>query len=190
MNIDVQDYKIIEFSNPIYIKPKKATFKLNGKEVFWEFSECFDCVSVFLYHRKKDSYLFVEQFRAALYYHQKCKNIKDGISIELCSGIIDKDKDIEEIAKEECIEELGVCPKKLEFIDNYFTGFGNGVSSQSLFYAEIDDEDFISAGGGVDDAEAINPVWVKRLEFDTFMKKHKKSPLIEFAHLWFLKNKL
>ena len=58
----------------------------------------------------------VKQFRIPLWYYQIKNNIntKDiGYSIELCSGLVDKDLDLKDIAIEECIEELGYKGKNI-----------------------------------------------------------------------------
>jgi len=58
--------------------------------------------AILIYHKDRDSFILVEQFRPAVY----MKN-KNGITVELCAGIIDKDLSLEEIAKEERGEECG-----------------------------------------------------------------------------------
>lgn len=190
MKINVKDFNIVDFSDSKFIKPKRARYKLNEKNVEWDFIVSHDCVSILLYHKDKNSYIFVKQFRAPLYYHEGKEDISNGITIELCSGIVDKDKSYEEIAIEECIEELGIKPKKLEFVGKFYTGFGSGVSAQRLYFASVDDTDIVGVGGGADDAEAIESVFVDLNNFDDFFKEHKRSALIEYAHLWFLNNKL
>ncbi|WP_267523546.1 NUDIX domain-containing protein [Campylobacter sp. MG1] len=189
MKIEVSDFKLTNFSDSKFIKPKRVHYDLNGNLVEWDFIVLHDCVSVLLYHQAKDSYIFVKQFRAPLYYHEGLGDIENGLTVELCSGIVDKNKSYEEIAMEECIEELGIKPKKLDFLGKFYTGFGSGVSTQRLYFAIVSDDDIVGKGGGADSAEAIESVYVKIDEFEEFFSKNKKSALIEYAHLWFLNKK-
>ncbi|WP_257927606.1 NUDIX domain-containing protein [Campylobacter lari] len=178
-----------QFSDSKYIKPKRYTYiGKDNKKYTWDFIEALDSVSVFLYHTQKDSFVFVKQFRIPLWNYQKRNNLKSekmGFSIELCSGLVDKKLSLEEIAKEECIEELGYAPKYIEKIGEFYTGFGSGVSRQFLFYAEISEGDKIGHGGGID-GEDIQAVWIKRKDFEQFSKENPiKTPLLEYAYLWF-----
>lgn len=146
-----------------------------------------------LYHKELESFIFVRQFRIPLWYHQMHDKdyVKDdnmGYTIELCSGLVDKKLSLEEIAKEECIEELGYAPKNLEKIGDFYTGFGSGVSKQSFYFAEVDEKDKISSGGGVDDEE-IEAVYVKVQDFEKKCKNMIRTPLLDFAYMWFLKEK-
>lgn len=185
MKINISDFKIVNFSKSDFIQPLRATYTINHHNVDWDFIKSFDSVSIMLYHKTKDSFIFVKQFRAPLYYHENCKDYELGFSVELCSGIIDKNKSLEEIALDECVEELGFKPKKLIYIDKFYTGFGSGVSIQHLFFAEISDDDIVGIGGGVDNGEFIESVWVSLSEYDEFFAKNKRSALIDYANLWF-----
>lgn len=186
MKIDIKDFKLVPFDSSKYIIPQRVSYKINGKLANWDFIKTHDCVSILLYHKDKDSYIFVKQFRAPLYYHEGCKDYESGFTIELCSGLIDKNKSKEQIAIEECIEELGFKPKSLEYLGEFYTGFGSGVSTQHLFFASVDDSDLVGDGGGVDWGEFIITQYVKVDEFNEFFKNHKRSALIEYANLWFL----
>ncbi|WP_442862225.1 NUDIX domain-containing protein [Campylobacter sp. RM9333] len=185
MKINISDFKIVEFKKSDFIKPLRASFVINEHKVDWDFIKSFDSVSIMLYHESKDSFIFVKQFRAPLYYYENCKDYESGFSVELCSGIIDKNKSLEEIALDECIEELGFKPKKLVYINKFYTGFGSGVNTQHLFFARVSDDDIVGVGGGVDNGEFIKSVYVKINEYDEFFAKNKRSALIDYANLWF-----
>jgi len=181
------------FKTSIYIKPKRYSYECKGKLCTWDFIEAKDSVSVLLYHTEFQSFVFVRQFRIPLWYHQKKdkfykKDENMGYTIELCSGLVDKDLSLEDIAKEECLEELGYLPQNLEKIADFYTGFGSGVSKQSLYFATISQKDKIAQGGGVD-SEEIEPVFVRVEEFEVFCKSIIHTPLLSFAYLWFLKEK-
>lgn len=149
-----KNLKELSFEKSNYIKPKRFAYESNGRLCTWDFIESKDSVSVLLYHKELESFIFVRQFRIPLWYHQMHDKdyVKDddmGYTIELCSGLVDKKLSLEEIAKEECIEELGYAPKNLEKIGDFYTGFGSGVSKQSFYFVEVDEKDKISSGGGV-----------------------------------------
>ncbi|KAA6224820.1 MULTISPECIES: NUDIX hydrolase [unclassified Campylobacter] len=181
------------FTGSNYIKPKRYSYISKGKLCTWDFIQPKDSVSVFLYHTSLKSFIFVRQFRIPMWFHQNNDKsyIKDenmGFTIELCSGLVDKNLSLEDIAKEECVEEVGYLPKNLEKIGDFYTGFGSGVSKQSFFFASIDESDKISNGGGVDNEE-IEIIYVKVNKFDDFIKNLIHTPLLNFAYLWFMKYK-
>ncbi len=188
-----KNLKELPFCDSKYIKPKRFSYESNGKLYTWDFIESKDSVSILLYHKEFKSFIFVRQFRIPLWYHQKQdknyqKNDNMGYTIELCSGLIDKDLPLEQIAKEECIEELGYAPKEFEKVSEFYTGFGSGASKQSFYFAIVDESDKVCNGGGVED-EQIEAVFVKIDEYEEFSKKIIHTPLLDFAYLWFLKEK-
>lgn len=191
--MDIHSLQQEEFQNSIYIKAKRFSYTKGGKKHTWDFVESLDSVSILLYHKEKQSFIFVRQFRIPLWDYQRRNNIslpqnELGYSVELCSGLVDKNLSLEDIAKEECLEELGYLPKHIEKIADFYSGFGSGASKQSLFYAEVNESDKKGKGGGVDDEE-IQSVFVQVKEFEKFCKKVIHAASFEFAYLWFLKNK-
>ena len=60
-------------------------------------------MAVLLYHKEKESFLFVKQFRVPVYLNDK--NIT--YTYELCAGLVDKNMTLEEIVSEEIDEECG-----------------------------------------------------------------------------------
>lgn len=191
--MDIQSLKQEEFQGSIYVKIKRFSYEKGGKKHSWDFIESLDSVSTLLYHKERQSFIFVRQFRIPLWDYQMRNNIilpknELGYSVELCSGLVDKNLSLEDIAKEECLEELGYLPPFIEKIGDFYSGFGSGTSKQSLFYAEVDERDKKSKGGGIDDEE-IEAVFVKVKDFEVFSKKVIHAASFEFAYLWFLKNK-
>ncbi|TQR29566.1 NUDIX hydrolase [Campylobacter sp. MIT 99-7217] len=191
--MDLKTLREEKFTSSKFIKLKHYKYEKNGKEYTWDFIESMDSVAILLYHKTKQSFVFVRQFRIPLYDYQKRNNIKLdknelGYSIELCSGLVDKNLSLEDIAKEECVEELGYMPKSIEKISDFYSGFGSGTSKQSLYFAEIDEDDKISKGGGIDDEE-IESVFVKVHEFENFKEKIIRSTTLDFSYLWFMKFK-
>lgn len=191
--MDIQSLKQEEFKDSIYIKIKRFSYEKGGKRHSWDFIESLDSVSTLLYHKERQSFVFVRQFRIPLWDYQRRNNIilpqnELGYSVELCSGLVDKNLSLEDIAKEECLEELGYLPTCMEKIGDFYSGFGSGTSKQTLFYAELDESDKKGKGGGLDDEE-IEAVFVKVKDFEAFSKKVIHAASFEFAYLWFLRNK-
>lgn len=99
-----KNLKELPFCESNYIKPKRFSYESNGKLCTWDFIESKDSVSILLYHKELKSFIFVRQFRIPLWYHQKQdknyhKDENMGYTIELCSGLVDKDLPLEQIAK-------------------------------------------------------------------------------------------
>jgi len=172
--------RIEPLKNPRFIKPVALFFERNGKEICWEAIKAHDSVAVLIYHTQKDAFVLVKQFRPALYMQHNFS-----YSFELCAGIVDKDKSLEEIAKEEVIEETGFYPIKLKYITSFFTSVGFAGSRQTLFYTEVDDSMRLGKGGGVED-EAIEVVFLPTEEAKEFMfdEAKPKTPGLLFAFCW------
>ena len=191
--MDLSTLKAEKFSGSKYIKTKRYSYEKGGKKHSWDFIESLDSVSVLLYHKERRCFIFVRQFRVPLWDYQMRNNVKlpqgeMGYSVELCSGLVDKNLSVEDIAKEECLEELGYMPRALEKIGEFYSGFGSGASKQSLFYAEVAECDKKGAGGGIDDEE-IESIFVKVADFEDFCKGVIHAASFEFAYLWFMRHK-
>ena len=103
MNNIIEDLRISPLKETNYIKPLKVNFTLNGIKKSWEAVRSHDSVAVLLYHKEKESFLFVKQFRVPVYLNDK--NIT--YTYELCAGLVDKNMTLEEIVSEEIDEECG-----------------------------------------------------------------------------------
>ena len=189
----IDDFREIDFGDSAFIKPRRFAYTLGSSKVpmAWDLIKVHDCVCTLLFHAPEKSFILVEQFRPALFVHQKedksCAK-PDGLSIELCSGIVDKNLSLEQIAREECLEETGYLPQIMEPISTFYAGFGTGASKQSLFFASVSEEDKKGRGGGLED-ELIRVIKVPVKEYESFIKTRPTSALSEFAYLWFLANK-
>jgi len=172
-----------------FIKPVKLTYEVNGKKKTWEAVKGFDSVAVLLYHKEKESFLLVKQFRAPVFLNDNTKTY----TYELCAGIIDKDKPLKEIVKEEILEECGydVNAQDIQKITSFFSNVGVGGSKQHLFYAVINESQKVSKGGGIDDEfillEFIPLKKAKEFMFDE--SKAKTSGLL-FAFSWWIARQL
>jgi len=179
---NIEDFRLGDLEEPQYITPKLATYKQNGINKSWELINSHDSVAILLYHKDRKSFIFVKQFRPPVYY--SCGN---GITLELCAGLVDKDKSIEEIAKEEIEEECGylVEVNNLEKITAFYTAVGHSGGKQSLFYCEVDESMRVSQGGGVD-TEMIEVITMSidetmQMLFDESVIK---TPGLIFAIYW------
>ena len=176
--------KIESCNDPHFIKPKCVVYRQKGIQKRWEIVETHDSVAILLYHRDKEAFVLVKQFRPAVY----LKN-GEGYTYELCAGLIDKaGKSIEEIAKEEVFEECGydLSNRQIVRITSFFTAVGFAGGEQTLFFAEVDETIHTGKGGGIEDEE-IEVVYLPLSEARSFMfdETKAKTPGLLFAFMWF-----
>ena len=110
MDTHITDLKILPLEESKYLKPFRLEFKQNGLTRNWDCVKVMNSVSVFLYHEQRDAFLFVKQFRPAVWYSQGKENIKTnerGYTYELCAGLMDKGLSEEQTIREEAVEEVG-----------------------------------------------------------------------------------
>ncbi|XP_074541506.1 uridine diphosphate glucose pyrophosphatase NUDT14 [Halichoeres trimaculatus] len=117
-----------------------------------------------------------------------------GVTYELCAGLVDKpDLSLEEIARQEVLEECGydVPASKLKRITSYRSGVGVTGAKQTMFYAEVSDDNCVSAGGGEPkEGELIEVVKVPLHEAMTFAYNERipKTMGVIFSFIWFHNN--
>lgn len=117
-----------------------------------------------------------------------------GVTYELCAGLVDKpDLSLEEIARQEILEECGydVPASKLKRITSYRSGVGVTGSKQTMFYAEVSDDNCVSAGGGEPrEGELIEVVKIPLHEAMTFAYNERipKTMGVIFSFMWFHNN--
>lgn len=202
----ITDISFCECVDSAYVKPRRMLYMENGAKRSWDFIHSLDSVSVLLYHTQKQSLLFVKQFRPPVFVrhfgesHLESGTDSDsktfgqdevGYTYELCAGLVDKKgKSVEQIAKEEVEEECGYKVNSLEYITSFATAVGHSGAKQSLFYAEINENDRVSTGGGID-GEVIESVFVKVEDLEQFLYDESKikTPGLAFGVMWFLRNK-
>ena len=193
MDTTITNLEILPLGESKYLKPFKMKFKQHGLQRDWDCVKVMNSVSIFLYHEQKDAFLFVKQFRPAVWYSQEKEGIKtneQGFTYELCAGLMDKGLSEEQTAREEAVEEVGYELKEMEHITMTYGAFGFGGNMQTMFYAKIDESMKVNAGGGVD-GEDIELVFIKREDMMKFAfdeSKVKGFGLI-FAYLWWEKFK-
>ena len=179
----IENFSLEPLENPHFISTALATFIHNGKPRNWEVVTAHDSVAILVYHQEKDAFILVKQFRPAVYL-----NNSDGMTVELCAGIVDKSCSLVQIAKEEIEEECGysVAIEKIEKITSFHTSVGFAGSLQTLYYAEVDGTMKISEGGGIDD-EQIEVIYLPVSESKAFIYDEHiaKTPGLMFAFMWY-----
>ena len=180
---------VTELKTTNFIKPIEINYTQNGVKKRWEAVLSHDSVAILLYHKEKDAFVLVKQLRVTVLN----KNPDDGYMYELCAGIVDKKCSIEQIAKEEILEECGydVPVANLEKISAFYTSVGISGTYQTLYYAEIDESMKVSEGGGLKEEE-IEVIFIPRKKAKEFMfdEHYQKTTGVSLAFYWFFDNKL
>ena len=187
MKNEINSFQLTPLEDPKFITASLATYQQNGVAKRWEIVEAHDSVAILIYHRTKDAFVLVRQFRPAVYL-----NNLDGLTVELCAGIVDKNLSLIHIAAEEIEEECGyrVGVDQLERIISFYTSVGFAGSKQVLYYTEVDESMRVSKGGGVND-EQIEVVYLPVSEANTFIYNEKvaKTPGLMYAFMWWFETK-
>lgn len=178
----IEDFTLEPLIKPSFVKTALVTYKQNGIKKSWEIVESHNSVAILIYHQEREAFILVKQFRPPVY-----RRNGDGMTIELCAGLIDKEKSLEQIAKEEIEEECGfnVPLERIERISKVLSAVGTSGSEQVIYYAEVNESMRVSNGGGIDD-EQIEVIEVPIKEAKTFMYDESigKTVGLMFAFMW------
>ncbi len=178
----LKHFKLHPLVDAKFINTSLATYEQNGVKKSWEIVQAHDSVAILIYHKEKDAFVLVKQFRPAVYL-----NNDEGLTVELCAGIVDKNLSLEQIAKEEIEEECGydVSLERLEKITSFHTSVGFAGSKQMLYYAEVDESMKVSEGGGVDhEMIEVVTIPVKEAKALIYDESIAKTPGLMFAFMW------
>ena len=182
----IKNFSLEPLKEAHFVKTALATYEQNGIKKSWEIVESHDSVAILLYHTERKTFVLVKQFRPPVYHRNG-----DGMTIEMCAGLIDKDKSLEQIAKEEIEEECGfdVPLEKIERITKVLSSVGTSGGSQTIYYAEVNESLRVSQGGGIED-EQIEVVEVPVAEAKMFMYDESigKTVGLMFAVLWWFEH--
>jgi len=182
MSSEITNFRLEPLLESHFIKTALAKYRQNGLPKSWEIVEAHDSVAILLYHTERNAFILVKQFRPAVYL-----NNRNGETVELCAGIVDKDLPLVQIAIEEIDEECGyqVPLDAIERVAAFHTSVGFAGSKQTLYYAEVDEKMRVSDGGGVDGEliEVIELPTDKMTEF-IFDESIAKTPGLMFAFMW------
>ncbi len=183
MKNHIEKFKLNPLTDPKFISTSLATYEQNGIAKDWEIVQAHDSVAILIYHTEKNAFILVKQFRPAVYMSNK-----NGLSVELCAGIVDKEMSLAQIAQEEIEEECGyaVVLEDVEKITSFYTSVGFAGSKQTLYYAEVNESMKVSEGGGVD-GELIEVIILPVEEARAFIYDESivKTPGLIFAFMWY-----
>ena len=182
MKNNIENFTLNPLVDPKFISTSLATYSQNGIQKSWEIVQAHDSVSILIYHTEQQKFILVKQFRPAVYV-----NNKEGMSVELCAGIVDKKLTLQEIAQEEIEEECGyrVPLENVEKITSFYTSVGFAGSKQTLYYVEVNESMKVSDGGGVD-GELIEVISLSIEDAKKFIYDESvvKTPGLMFSFMW------
>jgi len=182
MENNIENFALHPLVDPKFISTSLARYEQNGIHKSWEIVQAHDSVSILIYHTEHQKFILVKQFRPAVYV-----NNKEGMSIELCAGIVDKELTLQQIAQEEIEEECGyeVPLENLEKITSFYTSVGFAGSKQTLYYAEVDERMKVSDGGGID-GELIEVIELSMENAEDLIYDETivKTPGLMFSFMW------
>ncbi|XP_012285246.1 uridine diphosphate glucose pyrophosphatase-like isoform X2 [Orussus abietinus] len=202
--LDLQEVSIgpMPASSP-WIRPVRMTFLQNGREKVWDLMRSHDSVSMVIFNTTRKKLVFVRQFRPASYVSCLPEIPKVdvekypatlGLTLELCAGIIDKDKPIVEIAKDELREECGYEAPASAFTKlQTYRYIACLATRQTLFYVEVTDDMHVHPGGGDEtEGELIEVVEMSVPEVKTYISSEEihSPPCFLYGVTWFLANKI
>ncbi|XP_012216559.1 uridine diphosphate glucose pyrophosphatase NUDT14-like [Linepithema humile] len=202
--LDLHDVRVgkVPQDSP-WMKTVRLQYLQDGRRKEWDVIKIHNSVSIIVFNTSRKKLVFVRQFRAAVYYSflpQKQDTIDVerypatlGLSLELCAGIVDKDKPLVEIARDELKEECGyeAPASAFEQVATYLSS-ASASAKQTLFYVEVTDDMRTQPGGGDEsEGEVIEVVEMSIPELKDYMKsKEIQSPSsFLFGISWFFLNK-
>ena len=178
----IENISLTPCENSDFVKLERMHYEQDGVSKSWDLAQVHDSVAILIYHKTKDAFVLVKQFRPPVY----LKN-SDGHTYELCAGIVDKEVSLAQIALEEVEEETGyrVSLEQILKVTSYYTAVGFAGASQTLYYVEVESADKASEGGGID-VESIEVVYLPTSEAMGFVFDEglAKTPGLMFAFSW------
>ena len=178
----IKHFKLQPLVDARFIATSLATYEQECIQKSWEIVHAHDSVAILIYHKEKEAFVLVKQFRPAVYL-----NNEEGMTVELCAGIVDKQLSLAQIAQEEIEEECGyaVPLEKIERITSFHTSVGFAGSKQTLYFTQVDEGMKVSEGGGVDH-EQIEVVYLPLEEAQALIYDENiaKTPGLMFAFMW------
>lgn len=205
---NIKDVQLVPCEKSNFIRPVRVLYTQNGIRKQWDAMKVHDSVTILIYNTSRDVFVLVRQFRPAVYINSaemttdlNGASVIDhtkypgslGITYELCAGIIDKQKPVLEIAREEVLEETGykVPPDAIRRITGFRNGVGTSGAYQTMFYAAVTDDMKVTDGGGnLHEGEMIDVVEIPVSEGQKFMMDETltKPVGVMFALQWFYQN--
>ena len=155
---------------------RKFTFDYQRRDGTWshQVREAYDRgngVAILLYNRQKHTVVLTRQFRLPAYVNEH-----DGMLIEVCAGLLDKD-DPEAAIIRETEEETGYRVDQVTKVFESFMSPGSVTERLYFYVAEYDpDSKAASSGGLEDEGEDIE---VLELDFDLAMKMIETGDIMD-----------
>jgi len=160
-NVELLETKILSDN---WYTLKKVTYKFLKPDGTWETQvrEAYDRGNgavILLYNRKNKKVILTRQFRLPTYINGN----NDGMMIECCAGLLDKDN-AEDCIRKETEEETGYKITNVEKIFETYMSPGSVTEILYFFVAAYDQDMKISEGGGLEHEE--ENIEVLELDFD------------------------
>ncbi|RPD96510.1 NUDIX domain-containing protein [Aureibaculum marinum] len=173
-NPKVKIKKIINLSNDWYTLDK-VNFDYQLKNGSWqnqnrESYDRGDGACILLFNRKKNTVILTKQFRMPSYLNGN----KDGMSIEVCAGLLDEDDPITCI-KKEAEEETGYQIDKVKQVFKIYSTPGAVTEKIYYFIGEYDDSMKVNEGGGL--ASESEEIEVLEYDFKTAFEMIKTGEI-------------
>ncbi|GGE33283.1 hypothetical protein GCM10007276_08180 [Agaricicola taiwanensis] len=145
----------------VYKGPRSMeTFRLTpegGKEQTRDVVRAGRVAAVIAYDPDQDALVMLRQFRLAAHLANG-----HGELIEIVAGRVEKDEDIEEAARRECEEEIGLAPQKLVKLFTYLPSPGYTDEETTVFLAQVNALDAPEAAGALHEGESTQPLVISR----------------------------
>ncbi|XP_065203665.1 uridine diphosphate glucose pyrophosphatase NUDT14-like [Planococcus citri] len=205
--MEIKNLSTAPLGDSLFIKPMEIRYTINGHERKWDYIECHNSVAIIIFNVSRRTLVCVKQFRPAVYVQNIPLQDRNGpidlvkyppnlgITVEFCAGIVDKNKSLREIAKEEVLEETGydVSIENLHEIKVFKSNVGTAVDEIHLFYTEVDDSMKKGDGGGLEDEGEY--IEVVELTLEEARQICEQTTTLNnycgflYGLLWFLHNK-
>jgi nudix-type nucleoside diphosphatase (YffH/AdpP family) len=173
----------------------KVTFEWQKKNGDWQTQsrEAYDRgngAAILLYNSEQKTVILTRQFRLPTYINGN----RDGMLIEVCAGLLDKDNP-EDCIRKETQEETGYKITEVRKVFEAYMSPGSVTEILYFFVAEYSPQQKVSAGGGVEheeDIEVLELDFQRALEMiqDGEIKDAKTIMLLQYAQIHqFIKEK-
>lgn len=180
-NIELNDIAQSDF-----VKLQRMTYTQSGQQKTWDIAAAHDSVAILIFNTDSKKFVVVKQFRPPVAVNREDNN---GYTIEMCAGILDKNKSLEQTAVEEVFEETGytVSTDSLIKIADYHTSVGTNGAFQTVYYVEVNDSMKTHEGGGID-TEEIEVLYVSLAEINEMLvNPNVPSPAgLQLAVYWYM----
>jgi len=141
---------VIKLLSDNYYILKKITFDYKMSNGTWvnqsrEVYNRGDGAGILLYNKEKQSVILTKQFRMPTYMNDN----KDGMLVEICAGMLDKDNP-EACVIRETEEEVGYRLPKVKKVFEAYSSPGVMTEKMYFFVGEYTDAMKVNSGGGLD----------------------------------------